>query len=209
MKLQDIELFNGVDSIDLELISKNVIIKKFKQNDVLFRVGDLIQGFFVILEGNIEICSYDITGNKKLVTVLGEGDMFAESVALGEDHMSPFDIIATKKLVTLYISNDTVFDFPKQVLQKLIKILATKNTFLTHKLECLNKNTVKERLYEVLIFYRMKQRSYSVILPFNKTQLAEYLCVNRSSLSREIHQMEKDGIIRINKQEYILNEDYF
>ncbi|MDQ0361888.1 Crp/Fnr family transcriptional regulator [Breznakia pachnodae] len=208
-RLQDIELFNGVNAQELELISPKVIVKHFKRNEVLFHIGDSIQDVFIILEGNLEICSYDIGGNKKLVTLLEEGEMFAESVALGEDHISPFDIIAMKELKVVYITKEAMFEFPKKVLENLIRILSTKNTFLTHKLECLNKNTVKERLYEVLNFYHIKQRSHIIKLPFNKTQLAEYLCVNRSSLSREIHLMEKEGIIKANKQEYILNKDYF
>lgn len=208
-QLHNIELFKGVTATELHLISQKIIRKNFKKNEVLFHIGDTIQAVFVILEGSLEICSYDIGGNKKLVTVLEEGEMFAESVALGEDSMSPFDIIATKELTVMCITKEIMFNFPKQVLENLIRILSTKNTFLTHKLECLNKNTVKERLYEVLNFYHIKQRSHTITLPFNKTQLAEYLCVNRSSLSREIHLMEQTGIIQVNKQEYILHKDFF
>ncbi|MDF9837072.1 MULTISPECIES: Crp/Fnr family transcriptional regulator [unclassified Breznakia] len=207
--LRDIGLFDGVSEEALHIISQKVTIRNYKRNEILFHIGDIIQGVFVILEGNLEICSYDIGGNKKLVTVLDEGEMFAESVALGEDHISPFDIIATKPLKVAYITKEIMFTFQKQVLENMICILSTKNTFLTHKLECLNKNTVKERLYEVLNFYRIKQQSHIVNLPFNKTQLAEYLCVNRSSLSREIHLMEKDGIIKVEKQKYVLNKEFF
>lgn len=208
-KLQNIGLFKGVSNDELNFILEKVKIKQYGKNEVLFHIGDSICDFFVILKGNLEICSYDISGNKKLVTVLDEGEMFAESIALGIDSISPFDIIATKELKVLHISKEMMFEFPMQLLENLIQILSTKNAFLTHKIECLNKNTVKERLYEVLNFYHIKQRTYTIKLPFNKTQLAEYLCVNRSSLSREIHLMEEEGIIKVDKQVYILNKDFF
>jgi len=208
-RLKDIELFKGISDDEFHAITNNITIKQFKRNEILFHIGEMICDVFVILEGSIEICSYDIGGNKKLVTVLNEKEMFAESVALGKDTISPFDIIATKELEVAYITKEVLLDFPKGILANLICILSTKNTFLTHKLECLNKITVKERLYEVLNFYHIKQQSHTIKIPFNKTQLAEYLCVNRSSLSREIHLMEREGIIKVNKQEYILNKEFF
>ncbi|WP_314065303.1 Crp/Fnr family transcriptional regulator [uncultured Vagococcus sp.] len=207
--LSEISLFHHLEASDLEEIDKHLILKEFKKNEVLIRMGDKVQELSIIIEGSIEICSYDMNGNKKLITVLEEGDLFAESVAFDQEAISPFDIMAIQRLKVIQLSRTTILNFPRQVLANLIGILATKNTFLTHKLECINKNTVKDRLYEVLNFYRFKQQSDCFTLPFNKTQLADYLCVNRSSLSREIHLMEKAGIIAINKQDYRLNPDYF
>lgn len=207
--LSEISLFHHLEASEWQEIDKQLILKEFKKNEVLIRMGDRVQELYIIVEGSIEICSYDMNGNKKLITVLEEGDLFAESVAFDQEAISPFDIMAIQRLKVIQLSRTTILNFPRQVLANLIGILATKNTFLTHKLECINKNTVKERVYEVLNFYRIKQQSDCFTLPFNKTQLADYLCVNRSSLSREIHLMEKAGIITINRQEYSLNPDYF
>lgn len=208
-KLSEIPLFCDLEPRELEVIDKQLLVKQFKKNDVLIRIGDSIQELYIIIAGKLEICSYDLNGNKKLIAVLEEGDLFAESIAFDQDSISPFDIIAIQELKVIQLTRAMILGFPKQVLANLIGILATKNTFLTHKLECVNKNTVKERLYEVLNFYRIKQQRDVVNLPYNKTQLADYLCVNRSSLSREIHLMEKAGMITVDKQQYTLNRDYF
>ncbi|MFV0380933.1 MAG: Crp/Fnr family transcriptional regulator [Breznakia sp.] len=208
-EIKNHEVFNNITTKEFEALHAFMHTKNYAKGSILFHMGEEIHNLYIIIRGEIEICSYDINGNKKLVTLLSENDMFAESVALGKHHRTPFDIIATKNLRVLEISSNAIFQVNTKISQNIISILATKNAFLTHKIECLNKITIKERIFEVLTFYCVKRQSYSFKLPFNKTQLAEYLCVNRSSLSRELSQMEKKGIFRSDKQTYHLNTDFF
>ena len=42
-------------------------------------------------------------------------------------------------------------------------------------------------------------------IPFNRQELADYLGVERSALSREMGRMKDEGIIDYNKQNIILN----
>ena len=44
--------------------------------------------------------------------------------------------------------------------------------------------------------------SYKFSIPFSRSQLADYLCVDRSALSRELSKMQAEGIISFNKNEF-------
>lgn len=204
-----ISMFSNVDQNIINQLLHQANHKQFARNEQIFSIGDTIHDLYLIVSGTMEISSYDIHGNKKLVTVLGEGELFAESVALGNENITPFEITAKSSLHVIFFSRDDVFDFPKPILRNLLTILSTKNVFLTHKLEILNKTTIRERIFEMLNFYHLKDKSYTVRIPYNKTQLAEYLSVNRSSLSRELKAMQTENIFLIQKDVFTLNPKYF
>ncbi|MFV0380187.1 MAG: Crp/Fnr family transcriptional regulator [Anaerorhabdus sp.] len=207
--IKDSKLFINISDEEFEEINKKIIYKKINKGEIIFNIGSKLSDFYLILDGKVEVCSYDFNGNKKLIGIFNDGELFGESVALGQEKISPFEVSAVKDTDVVIIKQDTILNLPIAVLYNLVKIVSTKNTFLTHKVECLNKSTVKERLFEVLTYYHLKQQSNTIVIPFNKTQLAEYLCVNRSSLSREIKQMEDDGIIKVKKNKYFLSEKTF
>lgn len=208
-QLQNHALFEGLSAMEYQTLTQTFQVKFFSKGEILFRIGEIIDDVYLILQGALEICSYDLHGNKKLVTVLAAQEMFAESIAWRKENRTPFDLIAVKELVVVQISKAAIIQGHPQVLQNFVTLLATKNTFLTHKIECLNKMTIRERLYEVFTFYGMQQRSAVITLPFNKTQLADYLCVSRSRLSKELHRMEAEGMFTVHKQTYHCNENFF
>ena len=39
-------------------------------------------------------------------------------------------------------------------------------------------------------------------LPYNREELAKFLCVNRSALSHELSNMQKEGLIKYNKNKF-------
>ncbi|MFV0479962.1 MAG: Crp/Fnr family transcriptional regulator [Anaerorhabdus sp.] len=204
-------LFNSFSEKEFQECINKLKTVQLSANKIIANQGDEVQCFFIILSGKVEVYSYDLRGNKKMVTIFQEGDLFAESVVLGTERMSPFFIETKSGAEVLRISPDEIFNqsYSVKLIGNLIRIIATKNQFLTHKIECLDKNTIEERIYEVLNYYRLKQHSFLVTLPYNKTQLAEYLSVNRSALSRELSNMEKKGIFKSKKNQYSLNPEYF
>lgn len=184
--------------------------KHYHKGQVLFHQGDLIEQILIILKGDLEISNFDFTGNKKLVAILKENEIFAESVALSSNVISHFNLLALSDLNVLTISKNSFLALENTTLLKnMIQILANKNTFLTYKMECINKRTIQERVYEVLSYYYHEQKHKCITLPYNKTQLAEYLCVNRSSLTREIQIMEQQGLFVNHLNTYELTDEFF
>lgn len=208
--LRKLKLFRNIEEVELKDILSNFTEKKYKKGQTLYHEGSIVHGILVILKGAIEISNYDVNGNKKMVAILNEGEIFAESVALSAEKITPFNISAVKDTTAMLISAEQFYETNNvQLLSNMISILANKNTFLTHKMECLNKTTIKERVYEVLKYYFYTQKSKRIEIPYNKTQLSEYLCVSRSSLAREITKMEDEGYFKNKKNIYELNDQYF
>lgn len=80
---------------------------------------------------------------------------------------------------------------------------ANRTQFLTNRLQLLSIKTIKGKLAHFLL-----ENSSSDGKPFiinrTQTQLAEFFGVARPSLARSLSEMVQDGIISINKKEYII-----
>ena len=64
--------------------------------------------------------------------------------------------------------------------------------FISHK-------TIKERLISFLEEQEITMNSSEFEIPYNREQLAGFLCVDRSALSRELSNMKNEGLIDYKK----------
>ena len=54
--------------------------------------------------------------------------------------------------------------------------------------------------------YTKRIGSYKSAIPYNRQQLADYLNVERSALSNELSLMQRDGLIRYEKNHFAVTE---
>ena len=64
--------------------------------------------------------------------------------------------------------------------------------------------TIRERLLAYLSYQELLTGSSEITIAFNRQQLADYLSVDRSALSKEIGKMQKDGLLEVKKNEFVL-----
>jgi len=67
----------------------------------------------------------------------------------------------------------------------------------------LSKRTTRDKLLSFLSVKAVRTKNSRVEIPFNRQELADYLCVNRCALSQELSLMQKEGLLRHEKN--ILN----
>ena len=80
--------------------------------------------------------------------------------------------------------------------------ISEKNRNLVRKLSFLSKRTTREKLIAYLSEEAGKQDSGSFIIPFNRQQLADYLSVDRSAMSKELCKMRDEGLIEFAKNRF-------
>ena len=77
---------------------------------------------------------------------------------------------------------------------------------LNQKIEFISKRTTKEKLLAYLSSEAKKAGSNSVIIPFNRQELADFLSVDRSAMSAELCKLRNSGIIDFNKNKFMLKD---
>ena len=81
----------------------------------------------------------------------------------------------------------------------MVKLIAYKNTQFIDKLDIMSKKTIREKIMTYLSQQVKEKKSDTIISPMGRTELAEYLGINRSSLTRELKNMKKENIIDFDK----------
>ena len=83
-------------------------------------------------------------------------------------------------------------------------ILAEHNLLLTRKIEHITRRTTREKLLSYLNEQAQLQGGDEFTIPFNREQLADYLCVERSAMSAELSRMRRDGLIAFERSRFRL-----
>ena len=90
------------------------------------------------------------------------------------------------------------------VLKGVIRMLARHNSKLNDQFKFMNKKTIREKLMAYFTHLSQEVNSNYFTIPFNKTDLASYLAVDRSAMSTELKRMKEEKIIDYDKREFHL-----
>ena len=85
--------------------------------------------------------------------------------------------------------------FHHQLIENMVRVIANKNRDLMRKVEVVSKRTIREKLLCYLSLQTQICESRYFEIPFGRVELAEYLCVDRSALTRELVKMKEDRLI--------------
>ena len=89
-------------------------------------------------------------------------------------------------------------------MHNLINVLASKAYMLNLKIGYICKRTTREKLMSFLSQQAEEKKSNGFYINFNRQELADFLCVDRSAMSNELSKMKKEGIIEYNKNYFKL-----
>ena len=179
----------------------------FKSGDPVILAGDIVKKIGIVLDGELSIIEYDINGNKNLISKLKPGDVFAEAmvvlgaeskIAVEADSPSTVLFLSYHKIIT---SCSNACEFHTRLINNLIKTLAAKLYNMQTKLAILHKNSIRTKLETFFEICARENKSNTFTMPLNKSELAEYIGVNRSAMHRELKNMEEESLIEINGKE--------
>ena len=72
------------------------------------------------------------------------------------------------------------------------------------KLEILSKKTLKEKILTYLSQLAQKEGTLYFVSPLSRLDMAKYLCVDRSALTRELSRMKEAGLLDYDKNTFRL-----
>ena len=152
-------------------------------------------------------------GNKTLLLRMGKDEVFGETFACGDDSVSLVTFLVSEDAKIMFMpfcrvlrSCSMACQFHHQLMENMVRIIAKKNRELMRKLEVMSKRTIREKVLAFLSLQAQSQNSGYVELPLGSVELADYLCVDRSALTRELAKMREDGLIDYDKNCFRIKE---
>ena len=181
-------------------------IGTFKKGDIVAFEEENIKHIGILLSGAVDMVKEDLWGNKTMLVRMRKDELFGETFACGEDNMSVVTFIVSEDAKILFLPFDRVMHsctmacvFHHRLIENMVHIIANKNRDLMRKVEVVSKRTIRERLLAYLSIQAQIQESRYFEIPLGRVELAEYLCVDRSALTRELAKMKDDGLIDYDK----------
>ncbi len=186
-------------------------IKKYEKGSFVFEEGDVPERLYVMVHGYVEVSKLTFSGKKILITTIeNPGDMFAEVyIFMGK---SKYDMSAQagEESLILSISSDFFENISyntnalvaEKIRKNLMGIFAMKAYNLSGKVRLLGCGSIREKISLYLI--ENQTPSGEIAKNPSREELADYLNVTRPSLSRELGNMEKEGIIRLEGRKIII-----
>ncbi len=180
--------------------------KDYKKNDIILAENTKVEYFGIITNGKIALSNVDHFGNKNILNVLEKGDSFAEALVSLEIQI-PHEVISLTDSSIVWIEYKSLSKslYYQKILNNLLNIISTKNLILNKKLQILSKRTTREKILEYL---SNQKKALSLDSNFeinlNRNEMADYLALDRSNLSRELGKLKKEGIIDFKKNKFKL-----
>ncbi len=91
-----------------------------------------------------------------------------------------------------------------RLIHNLVMISAAKNLQLSRRILHTSSKTIRGRLSSYFSQQITAQGSQKIVIPFDRQQLADYLNLDRSALSKELGKMRNDGLIEYNKNTFTI-----
>ena len=204
----DIPLFNGLAREEInEILQKfHGLIKHFPKSDYIYLAGDCVENLCVVLEGTVQMIKEDIWGEKSIIANLGSGSVFAENFLgkLGDRSVVSYFAASDSEVLMLPLGK-MLFDGSshseanRRLMCNIVSVLADNNTRLIEKTEILCKKTLRSKILAYLEQEAKYNNNTRFTIPFNRTDLANYLDADRSALTRELARMREEGLIYFEK----------
>lgn len=211
---QEVPLFHGLGREEInEVLQKfHGMIKHFPKSDYIYLAGDAVESLCVVLEGTVQMIKEDIWGEKSIIANLSAGSVFGESFLgkLGERSVVSYFAASDSEILMLPLGK-MLFEAASSVASRrmmcnIVSILADNNTRLIEKTEILCKKTLRSKIMAYLEQEARYNGSQKFTIPFNRTDLANYLDADRSALTRELARMRDDGLIAFEKNMFEILE---
>lgn len=185
---------------------------RFRKGSIIYEAGTVITDIGLVLSGSVQMSHHDFWGNKSILSIANAGDVFAEAYACIPNERLIIHVTANENCEILFISVPkmfapcSIYGSQNLFIRNLMIISAQKNLQLSkHSLHTAPK-TIRGRLLSYFSQLIAEQDSRKVVTPFDRQQLADYLNLDRSALSKELGKMKRDGLLDYHKNTFTLNK---
>ncbi len=197
------ELSLCLDSIDAQE-------KKYRKDDLILHAGDKTDRIGMVLSGSVTIESDDVWGNCTVLSHVGKNQYFAETYALlGEVLL--VDVRANEDCSILFCNIRNLLDgckksspWKEKLLKNILIISSQKNLVLSGRNFHTSPKSCRGRLLSYLNAIALQTGSREFNIPFNRQQLADYLNLERTNMSKELSRMQDEGLIEYRKSHFKL-----
>ncbi len=183
-------------------------VVKFKKGDTLNTITKKLAWFGLVLDGIVQVYMDDVDGREIIMASNAPGSSFGESLCyLGKEppvYIKAVSDVCVLKMKTSKMQQLSKSDLDLELKNRFISILAERTLQMNNRIQILSKVTVRDKLLTFFAQIENANAKKEFTIPFDRNDMAVYLGVNRSALSRELSIMKSEGLIVYHKNKFRL-----
>lgn len=186
--------------------------RRYSKGAVILRAGEVTHVMGLLLSGRASVESDDVWGNKSMLDHLGPGQVFGETYAALPHEPLMVSVVASEPVEVLLLDVGRLLrvcsnrcTHHSRLIANLLAISSQKNLTLSRRIFHTAPKTIRGRLLSYLSFQAQRAGASTFDLPLSRQQLADYLNVDRSALSHELSKMQRDGLLEVSRNHFVLH----
>lgn len=216
-------LFQEMTPHELERLAEGCRLRRFARGDDVFRIGEPCEEFHVTVMGQVKLFAISPSGQEKVIELVGPGNTFAEALMFtGKPYI--INAQALGDTLLLSVAKQAVLDEiardPRFALRMLAGI-SRRLHGLVHDVQAYSLHSGMQRVIGYLLRDLPEDaddaaamtlhdagagalppaRARCVSLPVSKATIASRLSLTPEYFSRVLHDLEAEGLIRIDRRE--------
>lgn len=176
-------------------------VRRYGKGSFLWHQGDVVSHAGVVLRGAVEALQYRADGSVQLMARQTAGGVFGD-LLMATGRPSPMSLQAAEETEVLYLPVEQILGgcaaccpCHTQLRHNLLAEASEKFWQLRQRLMYLAEPSLRSRLLLFLQDTQQAAGTTTFTIPYNRQQLADFLAVNRSALSRELSRLAEEGVI--------------
>jgi len=207
-----VELFSGIDDEGMKQLAgcMRMRVTRYKAGERIAELSDTIEKLGIFIEGKAHLELSDADGICSRVEEYHAGDVFGELFFLPRED-SFCSVEADEDCRVMFLDwGHVVRPCPQscvyhaKLISNLFQLVAEKTRQLSAYTDLLTKRSMRQKL---TTYFEALSREYgrnTFLLPMSLSSLAEYLCVDRSAMMRELKAMRNEGLLLSDKRQITL-----
>jgi CRP-like cAMP-binding protein len=204
-------LFKGMSDEELETALHNLGAheRTFAKGETVLHAGNTTREMGIILAGSVTIENEDLWGNRTILNLAESGDFFAEVYAIFGNEPLLVNVRANEDCRILFLRLggsllEQTGGWQAKLVQNLLLISSRKNLVLSGRAFHTSPKTIRGRIMAYLDTMSRKKNSRRFDIPFDRQQMADYLNVERTALSKELGKMKNNGLIDYSRNHFAI-----
>lgn len=207
--LSQVPHFNTFSSDVQEVVRAASVRRQYKAGQVIYLEGEPAEYVYILEAGWIKATRMTRDGREQAMMFLQPVDVFGD-IAVLTGTTYPGTVVALEDVTAWTIPAQTVLDLIRrnpEFAMAVIRHLGQRVLHYIHLVEDLSLRSVEARLAHTLLQHA-ELRSGQLVVPRRGwttfDEMAVRLGTVRDVLSRSLHTLEKEGLLRVERQEIIL-----
>lgn len=174
----------------------------FKNGETVMEYSNTMNKVGLILYGRATLYCCDKDGNQYMIDELKKDAVFGEPFLLPADSQHYY-VNAEEETKVMFIDYEHVIKrcehachHHSQMVSNLLQMTALQSRQQMNRIYVLSRSTTREKLLAYLNSLSAETHSQNIKVPMSYTALAQYLSVDRSAMTRELKNLENEGILK-------------